>query len=46
MASKAMIKEEVEYYANDLLDTLEWVEWETITMDDLTYMFEHVYSFV
>lgn len=42
MQGQAMISEELEYYATVLLEELQWTEWETITLDEIEYLFENI----
>lgn len=46
MAAQAMIKEEVEYMAIEMLEGLKEADWETVTEEDLEYIFEHIFSLV
>lgn len=46
MQGQAMISEELEYYAVMLLEELQWTEWESITLDEIGYLFEHILNLI
>jgi hypothetical protein len=41
-----MISEELEYYAVMLLEELQWTEWESITFDEIGYLFENIENLI
>lgn len=46
MQGQAMISEELEYYAVMLLEELQWTEWESITFDEIGYLFENIENLI
>ena len=46
MQGQAMISEELEYYAVMLLEELQWTEWESITSDEIEYLFDNIMNLI